>query len=339
MENYNIENKTLSFRDFDSLSGHEKAAIFIMSLDNEYIKKIIQDMKVEEVKKIYSIINKLGVIDENIIIKVLEEFLDLIGDGNIIAGNNTSITNLFNEILENDTSEYSKKVSIWNKLAAIDHHVIKNYLDKERTVVIAFILSNLEYNKTAQIIELFDTKIATQILLILASIKKVSEKIKRIIEKTIENELLGSSVEENQNKIIGIFENINDDVKSQDILSDIRNYNVKLADNIKYKMFSFNDVRYIDSDGIIEIIKVINKSDMIIALAGTDDNLRKIFLNNMSARAGRIIQDDIENLGKPKINDIALSQTRISEKVKQLIKEGIITINRKQNVEIEENIA
>ena len=89
-------------------------------------------------------------------------------------------------------------------------------------------------------------------------------------------------------------------------------------------MFKFEDIVKLDNRAIIEILKVVDKNDLLIALKGAPQEILDKFLSNMSKRAAQMFLEDMEVLGPVKKSDVEKARKKIIATIKSLIEKGII---------------
>jgi flagellar motor switch protein FliG len=98
------------------------------------------------------------------------------------------------------------------------------------------------------------------------------------------------------------------------------------ADRIKKLMFTFDDMLRIDSAGLQTILKAVDKSKLAVALKGASQEVRTKFMEGMSQRAAKILQEEIEALGPVRLKDVDESQSEIIVIAKDLINKGDVEI-------------
>ena len=101
-----------------------------------------------------------------------------------------------------------------------------------------------------------------------------------------------------------------------------------LADEIKKKMFVFEDIVLVDDRGLQRLFKEIDQKDLSLALKGVTDEVKEKFFKNMSKRAAEMIKSDMAFMGPVRMRDVDLAQQRIVKLVKDLENKGEIVITR-----------
>lgn len=96
-------------------------------------------------------------------------------------------------------------------------------------------------------------------------------------------------------------------------------------------MFTFEDIEKLDNNAIREILKIIDKKDLILALKASPEELKQKFMSNMSQRAGEQFLEEMQFLGAVKVKDVEAAQRRIVETVQSLSEQGIIQIGEQED--------
>ena len=107
----------------------------------------------------------------------------------------------------------------------------------------------------------------------------------------------------------------------------LEKHSVEAAEKIKSLMFTFDDIKKIDTVGIQAILKAIDKSRLALALKGTTEEVRKKFIENMSQRASKILLEEIEGMGPVRLKDVDEAQAEIITVAKDLINKGEIELS------------
>ena len=105
----------------------------------------------------------------------------------------------------------------------------------------------------------------------------------------------------------------------------------QLAAAIKEMMFTFEDIEKLDNNAIREILKVVDKKDLILALKASPEELKQKFMSNMSQRASEQFLEEMQFLGAVKVRDVESAQRRIVETVQSLSEQGVIQIGEQED--------
>ncbi|WP_163328096.1 flagellar motor switch protein FliG [Desulfurobacterium thermolithotrophum] len=327
----------------ERITGAQKAAILILTLPEDIAVNVIKNLKEHELNKLAKTILTLGTIKRDMVKLVLKEARDELAE---IAPLKTAPNELrrllekalppekLQKLLEETMMTESGKV-IFNELQKLDPKFIAKLIEKEHPQIIAIILSQLKPTKAADVIQYLPkrlgvTNVQEEVIKRLAMLEKVSIKTLRIVTDALEEELasLGAGKEETLSGIDIAAEIVNNLPKeiAQDLLDEIRKENPSLADSIEERMFKFEDIIKLDNRAIIEILKAVDKNDLLLALKGAPEDILNKFLSNMSKRAAQMFLEDMEALGPVKKSDVEKARKKVIAIIKKLAEEGKIEL-------------
>ncbi|WP_200763798.1 flagellar motor switch protein FliG [Nitrosophilus alvini] len=329
------ENKT------SNLKGIEKAAIFLSALPEEKTVKIFKLLKEHEIERIIKTLLSIETPSKETLKNILEEAYAFLREVSPIKLAPEHLKNILEralppDVLEKlleDTFNSQEGKEIFKELERLDSKVVANIIKDEHPQVVALILSQIKSSKAAEILQYIPkrvgvTNVQEEVIKRIASIEKISNQTLKVVASTLEEELLtiGAGKEEALSGIDIAAEIVNSLPKDiqQEILDDIKKENEILANNIEERMFKFEDIIKLDNKAIIEILKNVDKNELLVALKGAPDEILNKFLSNMSKRAAEMFVEDMEVLGPMKKSDVEKAQKKIIEEIKSLINKGII---------------
>jgi len=223
--------------------------------------------------------------------------------------------------------------AIFRELENMPPKTVANIIKNEHPQVIALILSQLKPQKAADIIQYLPRRqgianVQEEVIKRIASLEKVSNQMVKKVADTLEEEILGAGAGKEEVlsgvDIAAEIVNILPKDLATEILDTIRKENAFLADSIEEKMFKFEDIVKLDNKAIIEILKNVDKNDLLIALKGAPQEIIDKFLANMSKRAAQMFLEDMEVLGAVRKSDVENARKRIISVIKNLIQSGVI---------------
>nr|NIQ08113.1 hypothetical protein [Candidatus Korarchaeota archaeon]NIU85703.1 hypothetical protein [Candidatus Thorarchaeota archaeon]NIW15669.1 hypothetical protein [Candidatus Thorarchaeota archaeon]NIW53716.1 hypothetical protein [Candidatus Korarchaeota archaeon] len=217
---------------------------------------------------------------------------------------------------------------------------ITNFLKNEHPQVIALIFSQLDEKRTAEILGHLDGDLQAEVIYRLTTMEKISTDVIEEIEEVIKEQMggmytVGDRIKSGTDAVAQILNEAEIAVERH-ILGKIQERDAQLADDIKQQMFLFEDILYFNDRTVQTIINEMEKTDLVMGLKGVDEDVKKKFLENMSDRAGAMLQEDMDALGPVPLKDVKEAQSRIIRKIKQLEEEGQITTRKMGEEEIVE---
>ena len=327
----------------ERITGTQKAAILILSLPEDVAINVIRKLREHELTRIAKTILSLGTIKKDMVKLVIREAYDELSE---IAPLRTAPDELrklleralppdkLQELLEETMLSESGKV-VFEELKKMDAKFIAKLIEKEHPQIIAIILSQLPPMKAAEVIQYLPkrlgvTNVREEVIKRLAQLEKISMKTLKIVTEALEEELasIGAGKEQTLSGLDIAAEIVNNLPKevSQELLEEIRKENPSLADSIEERMFKFEDIVKLDSRAIIEILKAVDKNDLLLALKGAPREILDKFLSNMSKRAAQMFLEDLEASGPVKKSDVERARKKIIAIIKKLAEEGKIEL-------------
>ncbi len=323
--------------DYNLLSGQQKAAILMLSLDEERSATLFSMMDDEEIKELSVIMASLGKINSNVIEQLILEFNDKITSTGSLVGSYESTERLLAKALDKErVSVIMEEIrgpagrTMWDKLGNVNEHVLANYLKNEYPQTIAVILSKIKAEHAAKVIALFPENFAMEIVMRMLRMDSVQKEVLDSLEKTLRKEFmsnLSKSTRRDAHELIAdIFNSLDRNTETR-FMEALEERNRESAERVKSLMFTFEDLVRIDSQGIQVLLRNVDKDKLAIALKGASETVKELFFNNMSTRAGKIIKEDMEAMGPVRVRDVEEAQQYIVSTAKDLAGSGEIVVS------------
>ena len=323
--------------DYNVLSGQQKAAVLMLSLDEERSSALFSMMDDEEIKELSVVMASLGKVNSNVVEQLLLEFNDKISNNDNLLGTYESTERLLAKALDKDrVSVIMEEIrgpagrTMWDKLGNVNEHVLANYLKNEYPQTIAVILSKIKAEHAAKVIALFPENFAMDIVMRMLRMDAVQKEILDSLEKTLRKEFMSnlskSTRRDSHELIADIFNSLDRNTESR-FMEALEERNRESADRVKSLMFTFEDLIRIDNQGIQVLLRNIDKDKLAIALKGASDTIKELFFNNMSTRAGKIIKEDMDAMGPVRLRDVEEAQQYIVGSAKDLASSGEIVVS------------
>ena len=322
--------------DFNLLSGPQKAAILMLSLDEDRSSSLFSVMDDEEIKELSIIMASLGTVNSNVIEQLISEFNEKINDTGNLVGTYETTERLLAKALDKDrVSIIMEEIrgpagrTMWDKLGNVNEHVLANYLKNEYPQTIAVILSKIKADHAAKVIALFPENFAMEIVMRMLRMDSVQKEVLDSLEKTLRKEFMSSlskSTRRDAHEFIAdIFNSLDRNTETR-FMEALEERNRESAERVKSLMFTFEDLTRIDSQGIQVLLRNIDKDKLAVALKGASDTLKDLFFNNMSTRAGKIVKEDMDAMGPVRMRDVEEAQQYIVASAKDLAAAGEIVV-------------
>lgn len=329
-----------------SLTGREKAAIFLVSIGTEVSADIFKHLKEDEVEELTFEIARIDKVDPEERDTVLMEFQELMMAQDFIVNGGVDYAR---EVLERALGT-QKAVDIINRLTSslqtkpfdfirrTDPAHLINFIQNEHPQTIALILSYLDPQKAAQIISSLPHEIQADVAKRIATMDRTSPEILREVERVLERKLSTLASEDYTSAggidaVVAILNNA-DRTTERNIIEALEEDDPDLAEEIKKKMFVFEDIITLDDRSIQKVLRSVDNSDMAKALKAVDPEVQDKIYRNMSKRAAQMLKEDMEYMGPIRLKDVEEAQQKIVNVIRKLEEQGEIVLSRNAEDEI-----
>ncbi len=326
------------------MTNHEKAAILLLSLDEELAARVIRKLRSDEIKILGSHMNRLRNISNEEMNDVARDFCKLAQekDGGMLSfGGDITRNILIKAMGEEKASEVLRAIEndsfkpynnpVIEKLRTVDPRVIMDFTKTEHPQTLALIMAHLRPEQAAEILDNLPFERQIEIVKRMATLKSVPREFIDEMARTLESELIvGNTSEESFVGVDMMAEILNKMSRSTEnaILEHLDESNPDLAGEIRNLMFTFDDIFKLDDKSIRDILQEVNREDLARAIKVVDQEMKEKIFRNMSKRAAEMLKEDIELMPPTRLSEVEMSQKNIIEITKRLDAEGRIQISR-----------
>jgi flagellar motor switch protein FliG len=332
--------KTQVKEDLRSLSGPERAAIFLLSLGEEHSSKLWQMMDEDEIKEVSQLMSNLGTVSSSLVEKLLIEFVSQMSSTGSLMGSYESTERLLTRIMPGEkVGQIMEEIrgpagrTMWDKLGNVNESVLANYLKNEYPQTVAVVLSKIKSEHAARVLAALPEEFALEVVQRMLRMESVQKDILDKVEQTLRVEFMSNlartAKRDAHEMMAEIFNNFDRQTENR-FLTSLEERSRDSAERIKALMFTFEDLGKLDPGSIQTLLRHVEKDKLALALKGATDSLRDVFFSNMSERAGKILREDMEALGPVRLKDVDESQMRMVNVAKDLANKGEIMIASKQ---------
>ena len=322
------------------LSGPEKAAVFLLSLGETEASQIFKKLTDMEIKKIAAVMAKFDKVAPEVADAIAEEFVGRVENKDSL---NVRGDNFFKSVVG---TAFDKKDAdkIFRFLEGeeegrpfqwshdVDAGVIKEQIAGEHPQTIAMILAHLPAEKAAEVLSALPEDKKGDIAIRIVKLGQVPMEVIREVDKTLRMEL--SQVKSSNTEIGGIdavVDILNSlDRASEDIIMEtIEEDHNEMANEIREKMFVFEDLSSVDDRGMREILKKVENQQLALAMKTATEEMKQKILGNLSERAAEMLMEDLEVMGPVRLAEVEEAQQAIIRAAKELEAEGNIVLGGK----------
>jgi flagellar motor switch protein FliG len=322
------------------LTGKQKAAILMVSLEPEIAANIYRFLKEEEIEQLTLEIANLKKVSNEDRNAIIEEFHQMLMAQNYITEGGIDYAR---EILEKALGT-QKALEIINRLTSslqvrpfdfirkADPVQLMNFLQNENSQTIALIMTYLNPEQSASLLSSLPPEKQVDIAKRIATMDRTSPDIILEVEKVLERQLASLVTEDYTNvggiqAVVNILNNV-DRGTEKNIIEALEMDNPDLAEEIRRRMFVFEDILTMDNRSIQRTLREVDNQDLTLALKGASEEVKKKIFSNMSKRQAEMVNEDIQYMGPVRLRDVEEAQQKIVNIIRKLEDAGEIIISR-----------
>jgi flagellar motor switch protein FliG len=321
------------------MSGPRKAAILCIALGEEVASEIFKHLTGAEVEQIAREVATINFLPNELSDQVVKEFHEIflsrayISTAGVSYAKKILVKVLGTEAANNMLSKITRSMESSNafeNMRKISPQQFSKLLQNEHPQTIALVLAHLDNATAAEVLGALPDTQRADLLMRMANLQAIPQDVIKRISVVLEQKLK-SMGDINQKPIGGVKAaaeicNRLDKENSRKILETIEQTDSNLALSIRNLMVTFEDVLLLDDFGIREIIKLIDKKVLTVALKGAMPEIQARFFSNMSSRAVEMLKEDMGYLGQIKAKDLSAAQREIINIMRDLDEKGVISL-------------
>jgi flagellar motor switch protein FliG len=319
---------------YDKLSGAEKASIMMLALSEDHAAKLFTSLDHQEVMEISQTMAVLGRVEAKIVEQLLLEFAERLSRSGGVMGGFDATEKLLLRVLDADrVTAIMEEIrgpagrTVWDKLAHVNEAVLASYLKNEYPQTVAVVLSRIEPAHAARVLANLPDDFATEVVMRMLRMEVVQKDIVADVERTLRAEFMSNLARTNRrdnHELMAEIFNYFDRSTETRFLNSLEDRNKEAADRIKALMFTFEDLAKLDPAGIQTLMRSAGNDRIAVALKGASEQLRELFLKNMSERGAKILRDDMQSMGPVRPRDVEEAQQFLVNMAKELAASGEI---------------
>lgn len=324
----------------NEMMGIQKAAILLIALGPEKSATIFKHLKEDEIEELTLEIANTRSVSPQTKEEVLNEFYEVcIAQQYIAEGGIDYAKDLLKKALGQDKAHdviskltASLQVRPFEFIRKTDASQLLNFIQDEHPQTIALILSYLPAGQASAVISALPLDKQADVARRIAQMDRTSPDVIKEVERVLERKL--ASLVNQDYTIVGgvdaIVEILNyvDRGTEKHIMENLEVEEPELADEIKRKMFVFEDILSLDDKTIQRVLRDVDNNDLGIALKGTSEEVQNVIFNNLSKRLAAMIREDMDFMGPVRMKDVEEAQQKIVNIIRRLEDTGEIIIAR-----------
>ena len=322
------------------LNGIQKAAILFIVVGPERASKVFKFLKEDEVEQLTLEIANTKNITPSVKDEVLDEFYEVcLAQQYVTEGGISYASDLLEKSFGADKAKEiigkltdSLQVRPFEFVRKTDPSQLLNFIQDENSQTIALILSYLSAGQAATIIGALSPDKQADVAKRIAQMDRTSPDTIRDVEHVLERKL--ASLVNQDYTIAGgvdaIVEILNtvDRGTEKHIMETLEIEEPELADEIRRKMFVFEDILSLDDRSIQRVLREVDNNELATALKSANEEVQTVIFNNLSKRLVAMIKDDMDFMGPVRLKDVEEAQQKIVNIIRKLEDSGEIVISR-----------
>ncbi|MEH0019879.1 MAG: flagellar motor switch protein FliG [Desulfobacter sp.] len=325
--------------DPNNLTGCQKAAIFLMSMGEDYATAVFAKMTEQEISDIAFEMSKIEHITPEMLRAVSIDFVEKFeGESKMIVEGDSFIKNVVTKTLKEDEAKAiledlekkkQDKPFIWSRNVNVS--TLAGYVEGEHPQTIAMILAHMPAEISSEILMNLADEQKGDIAMRIARLGQISEDVVRDVDKALKLELSGAvgpggkagGLEVLVDIINGVDKSTEDSVMEY-----VEEDDAEMANEIRNLMFVFEDLTNIDDTAMREILKKVEGQQLTYALKTATEEMKDKIFSNLSQRAGEMLKDDLEAMGPVRLAEVEEAQQAVVRAAKELEADGTITLGK-----------
>lgn len=318
------------------LTGPQRVAALLILLGEENGGPIWSQLDEKEVRTISFAMAQLGAIPGEAVEQLMADFASALGATGALIGSadrvETLLTKLFPAervaaIMADIRGKAGREV--WRRLGHIPPSLLARFLAGEYPQTIAVVLSRMNAEQSGKVLGLLPAPLASDVISRMLALGGVKPEALADIEDLLYREFFSHPLpkpEPDRFELMADRFNMFDRATEQRMLASLETTDAEAAKRIREKMFTFDDLIKLDAAGCQTLLRGVDKDALARALKGAKEELRDFFLSNMSSRASKNLQDEMEALGPLRMKEVDEAQMALMQTAKALADAGEIRI-------------
>ncbi len=321
-----------------AMKGTDRAAVLMLTLGEDAAAEIMRYLGPREVQKLGLGMTQVGNISREEVDEVLDEFIQTAAEQTSLGIGSTDFirSTLVKALGEEKAGSIIDRIVMGgstrglDQLKWLDPRTIAEMIRLEHPQIISIVLSYLEPDQAGQVLAEMPERIRHDIVMRVATLEGIQPRALQELDEIMEKQFSGqqrlkSSTIGGLQSAASILNNM--DTKNENaIIESVKELDEELAERIQELMFVFEDLKQMDDRSMQQLLRELDTNSLTMALKGSSEELQAKFMNNLSRRAGEMLQEDLEAMGPARLSDVEAAQKEILSTAKRLADEGTINL-------------
>ena len=328
------------------LSRVDKAAVLLLSLGETDAAQVLRHMGPKEVQRVGVAMAQMRNVHREQVEQVMSEFVEIVGDQTSLGvGSDSYIRKMLTSALGEDKANglidrilLGGNTSGLDSLKWMEPRAVADVIRYEHPQIQAIVVAYLDPDQAGEVLGHFDHKVRLDLILRVSSLNTVQPAALKELNTILEKQFSGNS-NASRTTLGGIMRaadimNFLDSSVEGQLMDSIREIDDTLSGQIEDLMFVFNNLADVDDRGIQALLREVSSDVLVLALKGSDENVKEKIFKNMSKRASELLRDDLEAKGPVRVSDVETAQKEILTIARRMAEAGEIVLGGKGGEEM-----
>lgn len=322
-----------------TITNAEKAVLFLLSLDEEAARPIVDELSEDDLKKLRTVAATMRVVPKDAVNRTFKEFLEKADEAIAVPRGGLGYLRRLSagsigEERARALFEEHGTTSPLAKLESAEPDDVASLLANEPPQLAAAVLSMMSPTAASEILSALDPEHKAPIVMNMGRMKQLPASVLEDVASALAAQLPDSDA----NTLVTVdgvakaAELLNGTSKtaSQEILAKLEAEDPELAQIIKQAMFTFDDLARLDSKAMRTLLREVATDRLTVALRGAPDEVATAIFSGLSSRAADLIRDDLANMGHVRKSDVEAARREIIDAALKLEEEGKLSLGREE---------
>ena len=328
------------------LSRVDKAAVLLLSLGETDAAQVLRHMGPKEVQRVGVAMAQMRNVHREQVEQVMSEFVEIVGDQTSLGvGSDSYIRKMLTSALGEDKANglidrilLGGNTSGLDSLKWMEPRAVADVIRYEHPQIQAIVVAYLDPDQAGEVLGHYDHKVRLDIILRVSSLNTVQPAALKELNTILEKQFSGNSNASRTTlggikRAADIMNFLDSSVEGQ-LMDSIREIDDTLSGQIEDLMFVFNNLADVDDRGIQALLREVSSDVLVLALKGSDENVKEKIFKNMSKRASELLRDDLEAKGPVRVSDVETAQKEILTIARRMAEAGEIVLGGKGGEEM-----
>ena len=325
----------------DTLTGTQRAAVFLMALGEQEAAEVLRQLGAKEVQKLGSAMATIKSVSREQLDDVMDSFANALDNQTSLGmGADDYVRKVLVQALGEDKAGsvidrilVGRNTKGLETLKWMEPRAVADLIRNEHPQIMAIVLAYLDSDQAAEVVKQLPTRTRTDVLLRIATLDGIPPSALNELNEIMERQFAGAQNRGAANvggvKVAANILNFMDSTNEQQILGSIRDLDGELGNRIQELMFVFDNLGDLDDGSIQTLLRDVPGDKLGVALRGAEPRVRDKILRNMSERASTILVEDMEARGPVRLSDVEAAQREILATVRRLADAGTLQLGGK----------